>query len=317
MNDSAVLETPAGAAEAAVPRLRVRRRPPTAEILTAYLLLTPQTLGFALFVLVPLVGVVALSFTATDLLSGQTRPVGLANYTHLFTADPTFWQSLITSAVFAGGLIVINVALSLALALALDRRPRGAEVFLTLAFLSVVTSQAAWAIVWRFLLQGNGGTINQLLGLLGLTGPNWLYQPGPALAAVTVVAALKTVGLKAVIFLAAIRSIPADRLEAARLDGANEWRVTRHIVLPLIAPTTLVVVLITLVGSFQVFDYIQLMTHGGPSHATSVLAYYIYEQAFELFQTGYASALAVVLFVLTLILVLCQWMARKKWVYGE
>ncbi|WP_431928740.1 carbohydrate ABC transporter permease [Amycolatopsis tucumanensis] len=294
-----------------VARRRVR------ETLTGYLLITPQMLGFTLFVLVPLVSVVVLSFTHTDLRSGVSKPAGWENYRELLTGDATFWHSLAVTGVFALGLVVINVGLSLGLALVLHRRPPGAEVFLTLAFLSVITSQAAWALVWRFLLQGKGGGVNEFLSVFGITGPNWLFEAQPSLVAVTVVAALKTVGLKAVIFLAALRNMPSETLEAARLDGASEWRVTRHIVLPLIAPTTLVVVLITFIGSFQVFDYIQLMTHGGPAHATSVLAYYLYEQAFQLFRTGYASAIAVVLFGLTLLLVAAQWWARRKWVHSE
>ncbi|MCP3798398.1 sugar ABC transporter permease [Allokutzneria sp. A3M-2-11 16] len=285
------------------------------EALTAYLFLTPQAIGFVLFVLIPLISVVIMSFTDTDLLTNESKPVGWDNYVEIFTGDPAFWQSLAVTGIFALGLVVINVGLSLALALALNRRPRGAGFFLTLAFLAVVTSQAAWAIVWRFLLQGEGGAVNGLLDLIGLAGPNWLHEAQPSLAAVTVVAALKTVGLKAVIFLAALRNIPPGVIEAARLDGASEGRITRHIVLPMISPTTLVVIVITLIGSFQVFDYVQLMTHGGPSHATSVLAFYIYEQGFELFRSGYASALAIVLFGLTLVLVAIQWWARKKWVH--
>ncbi|TWE22257.1 carbohydrate ABC transporter permease [Prauserella muralis] len=309
--------TPEATGRSGSPAPRRARRHRRREALTGYLLISPQALGFTLFVLVPLVAIVVLSFTHTDLRSGRSEAAGWDNYRQLLTEDPTFWRSVAVTGVFALGLVAINVGLSLGLALVLYRRPPGAGLFLTLAFLSVVTSQAAWALVWRFLLQGEGGGVNELLSLVGITGPNWLFEAKPALAAVIVVAALKTVGLKAVIFLAALRNIPSETLEAARLDGASEWRLIRHVVLPLIAPTTLVVVLITFIGSFQVFDYIQLMTHGGPSHATSVLAFYLYEQAFELFQAGYASAIAVVLFGLTLLLVAAQWWARRKWVHSE
>jgi multiple sugar transport system permease protein len=235
----------------------------------------------------------------------------------MVTTDPSFWPAVVTTGIFSTGLVVVNVALSLVLALVLHRRLRGAQLFLALAFLPVVTSQAAWAIVWRFLLQGEGGTVNSLLGAVSITGPNWLFEARPALAAVTVVAALKTVGLKAVIFLAALRNLPGEAIEAARIDGAGEWQLHRWVILPLLAPTTFVVMIITLIGSFQVFDYILLMTHGGPSRATTVLAFAIYEQGFELLRTGYASALAVVLFTITLALVAVQWWARKKWVHSE
>ncbi|MET7751419.1 sugar ABC transporter permease [Micromonospora sp. NPDC005367] len=287
------------------------------ETLTAYLLISPQMLGFLVVVLIPLITVLVLSFTDSNLLAPDARSVGLDNYRTMVTEDPAFWRSVVTTGIFASGLVVINVAMSLFLALVLHRKLRGAQLFLALAFLPVVTSQAAWAIVWRFLLQGEGGTVNSLLSVFSISGPNWLFEAKPALAAVTVVAALKTVGLKAVIFLAALRSIPKEAVEAARLDGAGEWQVHRQVILPLLAPTTLVVVIITLIGSFQVFDYIMLMTNGGPSHATTVLAFAIYQQGFELMRTGYASALAVVLFVITLGLVAVQWWARKKWVHSE
>ncbi|MGK5740142.1 carbohydrate ABC transporter permease [Micromonospora sp. URMC 103] len=274
-------------------------------------------LGFLVVVLIPLVAVLLLSFTDSNLLAQDVQPVGLDNYQTMATEDPAFWRAVVTTGIFAIGLVVINVALSLFLALVLHRKLRGAQLFLALAFLPVVTSQAAWAIVWRFLLQGEGGTINSLLSAVSIIGPNWLFEAKPALAAVIVVAALKTVGLKAVIFLAALRNIPKEAIEAARLDGAGEWQMYRRVILPLLAPTTLVVVIITFIGSFQVFDYILLMTNGGPSHATTVLAFAIYQQGFELMRTGYASALAVVLFAITLALVAVQWWARKKWVHSE
>lgn len=294
-----------------------RRTRRTREAFTAYLLIGPQLLGFLVVVGIPLVAVLLLSFTDSSLLAQDAQSVGLDNYRTMATEDPAFWRALVTTGVFAIGLVAINVALSLFLALVLHRRLRGGQLFLALAFLPVVTSQAAWAIVWRFLLQGEGGTVNSLLNAVSITGPNWLFEAKPALAAVTVVAALKTVGLKAVIFLAALRNIPKEAVEAARLDGAGEWQLYRRVILPLLAPTTLVIVIITLIGSFQVFDYILLMTNGGPSHATTVLAFAVYQQGFELMRTGYASALAVVLFVITLALVAVQWWARKKWVHSE
>jgi multiple sugar transport system permease protein len=281
------------------------------------MLIGPQLLGFLTVVLIPLIGVLLLSFTDSNLLARDAQPVGLDNYRTMVTEDPAFWRAVVTTGVFSTGLVVVNVALSLVLALVLHRRLRGGQLFLALAFLPVVTSQAAWAIVWRFLLQGEGGTVNTLLSAVSVTGPNWLFEAKPALAAVTVVAALKTVGLKAVIFLAALRNLPTDAIEAARIDGAGEWQVHRWVILPLLAPTTLVVVIITLIGSFQVFDYILLMTGGGPSRATTVLAFAIYEQGFELLRTGYASALAVALFAITLALVAVQWWARRKWVHSE
>jgi multiple sugar transport system permease protein len=269
-------------------------------------------LGFGLFFLGPLIAIFGYSLMEWNILSQQSTFVGLDNYQDILFGDTEFWTVLRNSLVFAGGLVPLNVALSLALALALNKAFRGVIVFRTLFFAPVVTAGAAWAIVWTFLLQNESGGINQMLALVGIEGPNWLREPDWAMVSVIVTRVLKNVGLNMILYLAALQTISRDYSEAAVLDGASRWQIFRNITWPLLAPTTLVITIVTVVGSLKVFDHIYLMTNGGPENATLVLAYYIYERAFEFFQVGYASALAVVLFFVTLMLTLAQWMLKRE-----
>lgn len=287
---------------------RRRRR----EALYGYAFLSPQLFGFLLFVIGPLVAVFVYSLQTRNLLTGQIAFVGLQNYKDALFHNPLFWRVLLNSLIFAAGLVPFNMALALVLALLLSRPFRGVTFFRTMFFAPVVTSAVAWAIVWRFMLQGEHGTVNQFLGLVGIHGPNWLRQPAWAMVSVIGTRVLKNVGLNMIIYIAALQGIPREYSEAAAIDGANRWQVFRNITLPLLAPTTLVVSVITIVGSLKVFDQILLMTQGGPGNATMVLVYYIYQQAFQFFRTGYASTLAVTLFVVTLGLTLLQWTLRGR-----
>ena len=294
---------------------RPKRRGPslrTLDALYGFLFISPQLTGFLLFVIGPLVAVIVYSFQQRNLLSGTVTFVGIQNYVDALASNPIFWKVLLNTLVFTAGLVPLNIALALALALLLNKPFRGVTFFRTLFFAPVVTSAVAWAIVWRFMLQGESGSINQFLALAGIDGPNWLREPAWAMAAVIGTRVIKNVGLNMIIYLAALQGIPREYGEAAAIDGASRWQVFRKITFPLLAPTTLVVTVITVVGSLKVFDHILLMTRGGPENATLVLVYYVYQQAFEFFQIGYASTLAVVLFVVTIVLTAVQWFLRKE-----
>lgn len=302
-----------------------RARPPRAhlsplqrrEAIAGYFFVSPQVLGFCVFVVGPVIAVLVYSMQHRSLLGADNTFAGFENYRRMLDSDPYFRKMMINTAIFCAGLVPINVGLGLAAALLLSGDRLGNGVFQAIFFLPVITSAVAWAIVWRFILQGDLGPLNQYLAVIGVDGPNWLQESGWAMAAVTVTRALKTVGLKMVIFIAAIRSIPRELIEAARIDGANPWQVFRYVMLPHLSPAIFLVVVITVIGSMQVFDHILLMTAGGPENATMVLVYYIYHQAFRVFDTGYASALAVILFTLTLGLTLAQWALRKRLVADE
>ncbi|MFY0664914.1 MAG: sugar ABC transporter permease [Natronospirillum sp.] len=282
------------------------------ETLSAWAFISPLLLGFSVFFVGPLVAIVGYSLTEWNILAQSSTFVGMDNYRDILFNNPDFWQVLRNSLVFAGGLVPLNIALSLALALALNRAFHGVMVFRTMFFAPVVTAGAAWAIVWTFLLQKESGGINQMLLMIGIEGPNWLREPNWAMASVIFTRVLKNVGLNMILYLAALQAISRDYNEAAMLDGANRWQIFRNVTWPLLAPTTLVIMIVTVVGSLKVFDHIYLMTNGGPENATLVLAYYIYERAFQFFEVGYASALAVVLFVVTLMLTLAQWLLKRE-----
>jgi multiple sugar transport system permease protein len=277
-----------------------------------YLFISPQLLGFFLVVLGPLIAVLVFSFQERNLLFGTTSFIGFDNYQQIFTNDRLFGQVLLTSLKFTLLLVPLNLATSIFLSLLLAKELRGVNFFRVLYFAPVITSAAAWAIVWRFLLQGEQGTLNQFLAMIGITGPNWLHDPNWALFSVAITRVIKNVGLNIVILLAAVTNIPSEYEEAATVDGANQWQVFSNITLPLLMPTLLFVSVITVIGSLRVFDTILLMTEGGPGNATLVLVYYIYYHAFQFFETGYASALAIILFVIALALTALQWMLRNR-----
>lgn len=291
-------------------------RPPltlrTRDALVGWLFVSPITIGFLIFFVGPLVAVLGYSLTEWNLLTQQSTFVGMDNYADALGRNPEFWTVLRNSLVFAAGLVPLNMALALTLAVALSRPFKGVVIFRTIFFAPVVTAAVAWAIVWTFLLQGESGAVNQMLALIGIDGPNWLRHPDWAMFAVIVTRVFKTVGLNMILYIAALQSIPRDYEEAARLEGASGWQVFRLITWPLLAPTTLVIMVITVVGSLKVFDHIYLMTEGGPENGTLVLAFYIYEQAFEFFNVGYAAALAVILFLLIVLLTITQVILKQR-----
>lgn len=282
------------------------------EMMEAWLFVSPTFIGFLIFFLGPLVAVAYYSLTEWNLLTQQATFVGLANFENALLENPDFWLVVRNSVIFAFGLVPLNMALALTLALALSRPFFGVVFFRTVFFAPVITSAIAWAIVWKFLLQGEGGFINQVLALVGISGPNWLREPAWAMAAVIVTRVIKMVGLNMILYIAALQAIPRDYEEAARLEGASGRQIFAMITWPLLAPTTLVIMVITTIGSFKVFDHIYQMTGGGPENGTLVLAFYIYQQGFKFFNVGYASALAMIMFVIVMILTLLQVALRRK-----
>jgi multiple sugar transport system permease protein len=290
------------------PWLTLRMR----EAMEAWLFISPTVAGFLIFFVGPLIAVVWYSLTEWNLLTQQATFVGLDNYGDALFRNPDFWHVVRNSVIFAVGLVPLNMALALLLALALSRRFAGVIIFRTVFFAPVVTSAVAWAIVWRFLLQGEAGFVNQILAQVGIDGPNWLREPNWAMAAVIVTRVIKMVGLNMILYIAALQAIPRDYEAAARLEGASGWQIFRWIVWPLLGPTTLVIMVITTIGSFKVFDHIYQMTGGGPENGTLVLAYYIYQQGFQFFDVGYASALAMIMFVIVMVLTIVQLALRRR-----
>lgn len=288
---------------------------PRRDALVGYLLISPQLVGSVLFVLLPLGLVVNYSFQEWNVLAGTFEYIGGENYAKLL-ADPKMGQVLTSTVLFSAGLVVLNLTLALALAILLNQRLRGTTFFRTLFFSPVLVSLVAWTIVWQFLLQQDGG-VNGVLGVAGVEGPNWLRGETTALLSVIVVQVVKNVGLNMVLFLAALQGVPRQLYEAAQLDGAGAWTRFRRITVPLISPTILLTSIITVVGSLQVFAQIAVLTQGGPGMSTTVLVYYLYQQAFQFRHLGYGATLSVLLFLIVAALTLLQWRLRRKWVFHE
>lgn len=307
--------------ESREPRLRsphAKRRRGRLERIDAaygYAFIAPAVIGFAIFVAVPIVGVVAFSFQDYNSMSGRTTFVGVENYQEL-VASGVFAQVLQNTAVFSLAVIPANLLLGLGLALLVNQRLPGIAIFRTAYFVPVVVSLVAWSLVWEILLQDSGG-LNAWLGMLGIDGPNWLANKHWAMPTIIGVQVLKGVGVSMILFLAALQEVPEELREAARIDGAGRWGVFRHVVAPLIAPTTVMIAILATINSLKAFAQVYLLTAGGPELSTAILGYYIYEQAFRAFQVGYASTAAVVLFLIVLGLTLLQWWTRRRWVFNE
>ncbi|GAA5179651.1 sugar ABC transporter permease [Rugosimonospora acidiphila] len=278
-------------------------------------MLTPQLLGFAAFGLVPILQTMWLSLQQINPYTGDSRYVGIANYRR-FATDPGMPEVLRTTGIYVAGITVLGLSLALALAVLVNHRLPGIQVFRTIFFLPALVTLAAWTLVWRFVLQPQG-LLDQISGAVGLGSPDWLNTKGLALASVIVLQVLKGVGINMVILLAALQAVPTDLKEAAYVEGASRRRIFWHVTLPSISPQVFMVGVLLLVGSFQVFEQILLLTGGGPGRSTTVLSYYVYQQAFQYSDQGYASALATILFLLIMLLTAIVWLSRRRLVFYE
>ncbi len=274
--------------------------------LVAVLFLLPNIAGFLLFHVGPFFYTFWLSMFEWDLFL-PARFVGLSNFITLFTGDEIFWIALGNTLYYSLIVIPGNLVLSLILALAINQRLRGIAIFRTIYFLPVVTSMVAVAMAFKWLYSYDWGLINYLLSFLGISPVHWLSDSHMALPSVALVTVWKNAGYNMVLFLAGLQGIPATLYEAAEIDGANGWHRFWRITLPLLTPTIFFVVIISVIGSFQVFESVYLLTGGGPGYTTMVYNYYLYLNGFRFLRFGMAAALAEILFALLLVLTLVQW----------
>ncbi len=281
----------------------------------AYLFLLPNLLLFALFTVYPVFASFFYSLNKWTLHSPMEF-LGLANYRALID-DPIFLKVLGNTLYYTAGIIPFQTALGLLIALGLNQRIRFMTGYRALYFVPVVTSMVAVSIVWQWMYQPQYGVINSLLKIVGIEGPNWLFSKNWAMPSVIAMSIWKNVGYSVVLYLAALQSVPESFYESAMIDGANGWDKFWHITLPIISPTTFFIIVLSVIGSFQAFDQIYVLTQGGPARATSVIVHYLYENGFQWFNMGYAAAIAYVLFALLFILTIIQWTYRARWVYGE
>lgn len=285
------------------------------EALWALLFLAPNMILVLFFSFVPTIGGFALSLTEWDVIS-PARFVGGDNFARLLR-DAEFWVALSNTAAYTLVSVPLCLLISLFLALALNQRLRGVIAYRTVFFIPVVMSGVLVSMTWRWLYNPDWGPINYALASVGVRGPNWLNDVRWALPAIMIVTVWKNAGYYAVIFLAALQDVPRVLHDAARIDGANWWAEVRFVTVPLTSPAIFLSFIMALIASFQVFDLVYMMTGGGPGRATSVMVQYIYENAFQYFRMGYASAISVLFFVVIAAMSVLQWQVRRHWVYGE
>lgn len=281
----------------------------------AWFFLAPSAIGFLVFTLLPVAASLGLSFVKWNLV-GTPEWVGLANYVRALD-DPMFWRVLKNTAVYTLGTVPTTMALSLALALALNQKIRGVTLFRGLFYLPVVAPMVAVAMVWRWLYNTDFGVINYLLSRLGLSIIPWLTSLRWAMPAVILMSVWKSLGYGMVLYLAGLQGVPQHLYDAAAVDGANGWQRFWHITLPMLSTTSFFVMVTSVIGSFQVFGQVYIMTRGGPANATSTIVYYIYQNAFESFRMGYASALSWLLFAVIFVFTVIQFRHQRERVYYE
>lgn len=274
------------------------------------LFLLPGLSGLLLFTVLPILASLGLTFFAWDLLT-PPRFVGFGNYARLI-GDSDFWAALTHTISFIAGYLPLVLVLGLGLALALNAPLRGIGLIRTAFFLPVVSSWVAVALLWSWLFNPRYGLVNYLLGLAGLPQPGWLFDPQWAMPAIVLTSVWKDLGFVVVLFLAGLQAIPQEYYEAASLDGAGRWASLRSITLPLLAPTTFFVTIISLINSFQVFDQVWVMTQGGPAGATTVLVERVVRHAFSYGEMGYAATISWAIFALVFIVTLVQLRLQRQ-----
>ncbi|MCE7983683.1 MAG: sugar ABC transporter permease [Caldilinea sp. CFX5] len=282
--------------------------------LHAYLYLLPTLLGLLIFSAGAILASFFISFTNWQLVLPPVW-IGLRNYTDLLQL-PEFWQVLRNTVYYTVGYVPLALILPLFMALLVNQKLKGITFFRTTYFLPVVTSGVAIALVWGWMYNPSFGVINYLLDkLFGIAGPRWLADPAWAMPSLIIIGVWHSLGYNMVIYLAGLQGIPQELYEAARIDGAGWWAQFRYLTVPLITPTAFFILVLSIIGSFQVWTITYLLTQGGPAGATLTLSYYIYQQGFEWFHMGFAAALAYVLFAIVFVVTMIQFKLQKQWVF--
>jgi multiple sugar transport system permease protein len=287
------------------------------EAVAGLLFTMPWILGFLIFYTYPILFTGYLSFTEYNILQ-PPKWVGLENYRRMFETDPTFWPSVKNSLYYALASVPARLCFALFLALTLNIKARGIAVYRTLFYLPTLVPPVVSTIVFLLLFQARGGLVNQGLDAIGLGTPGWLLDPSwskPTL----VIMSLWTVGVETLVFLAALKDVPTDLLDAAALDGAGPFRRFLNVTLPMLTPAVLFNLVTGVILSFQVFTQAMVMggTTGEPVGSTLMFMVVIYLNAFRYFAMGYAAALSVVLFLAVLVITLAIFRSSRAWVYYE
>jgi multiple sugar transport system permease protein len=289
------------------------------EELAGWLWTSPWLLGFFLFVFGPMLASLYLSLTKYA-IGSTPQMVGFDNFVRALSGkDDLFWPSIGRTIEYAFVMVPVGITLSLLAATLLNQNLKGTAVYRTLFFLPSLTPVVASAVIWRWLYQPDFGAINWLLWELGVDqGPRWLTTPDLALPSLMLIGLWASVGGGAmVIFLAGLQSVPRELHDAAAIDGANAWQRFRNVTLPLITPTIFFNLVIGIIAALKVFALAVLATQGGPNYATWFFNLHLYNNAFQFFEMGYASALAWIFFVLVVALTYLNVRWSRNWVHYE
>lgn len=271
------------------------------EAIYGWLLTAPAAAHIALWIGLPLVVAFVLGFTKYDVISAPTW-IGLDNYIEAFTGE-SFRRAIFNTFVFTGTSVPISIAIALLVAVLLNQGMRGQTFFRTAIYLPHVTATVAVAVVWLWIYNPlDTGLLNRGLGLIGIDPVSWLTNDATAMGAVIMMSIWQGIGIKMLIFLAALQGLPPEVDEAARIDGASFFQRFWRITFPMLRPAMFFVLITSIISSFQVFDQIYILTQGGPANATTVITYQIYNSAFSAFRMGLASAQSMILFGFLIIL---------------
>ncbi|HEY3268811.1 MAG TPA: sugar ABC transporter permease [Armatimonadota bacterium] len=284
------------------------------EAMWGYLFAAAPLLGFLIFGLIPIVMSLLLAFAKWDMFR-DPRWAGFTNFARV-SHDPIVLQSFVNTLVFFIG-VPIGMALSLLLALALNRKIRGINWYRAIYYLPSVSSIVAVSLLWQWIFNPEKGLLNMYLLKVGIAGPEWLQNPLWVKPALILMGIWGGLGPNMILFLAGLQGVPQSLYEAASIDGATARQQFWHVTWPMLTPTTFFISIMGAIGAMQYFGQIYIMTQGGPEHASTSYMFYLWQQAFTYYRMGYASALAWVLGVIIILITVCQFQLAKRWVYYE
>lgn len=285
------------------------------ERLWGYIFLIPFFVGFIFFIIGPVVVALGLSMTQWDLI-GTPKFISITNYQNLFR-DNLFWIALKNTLYYTFLSLPITIALSLILALLMNRKLIGIKWFRSVYFLPVTISIVAVSLLWAWMYSPDFGIINYILSRLGLPQPGWIAETSWAMPSVVIMSVWRSLGFNIIILLAGLQNIDRNLYEAAAIDGAGPWLQFKSITIPMLSSVLFFIIVIGLINSFQVFEQTYIMTQGGPGYSTFTLVYYIFQAGFQFLRMGYASAMSFVLFIIIFVITAGHLTLQSKWVYYE
>ena len=274
--------------------------------------LAPNIFGFLAFTLIPVIATAVISMTEWNLI-GEMKFVGLSNYFKVFDTK-RFYQVMENTLFYTIATVPIGMFLALCLSVLMNRKIRGITIYRTIYYLPVVSSGVAIAMLWKYIYADNVGLLAMVWKLFGAEAPRWITSTKWSMTSISIMSVWKGLGGTIVILLAGLQAISPSYYEAARIDGASEWKQFTNVTIPLLTPTLFFQLIMGIIGSFQVFDSTKVLTEGGPGFSSTSIVYYIYNSAYVDLKFGYACALAMVLFFIILIITIIQWIGQKKWV---